>query len=72
MITKEEYLKAKAIVDQYEHDEWEEKQRQAEEDLSWEDEMMEEPCSVCGEVGGTENPCCPDYDPLDYKVCGYG
>jgi hypothetical protein len=71
MITKEEYLKAKAIVDQYEHDEWEEKQRQVEEELSWEDEMMESECSICGLIEGVDCKC-EEYDPLDYKVCGYG
>ncbi len=71
MITKEEYLKAKAIVDKYEQDNWEESQRQADEELNWEEEMFDEPCSVCGETNGYTNPCCPDYDPDCYENCGY-
>lgn len=69
MITKSDYLKAKVIVEQYERDEYEQGMRQAEEDLL-DDDI--EPCSVCGEVDGMNNPCCASYDPLSYKACGYG
>ena len=30
-----------------------------------------EPCPTCGDVDGMVNPCCPGYDPLHYKNCGY-
>lgn len=38
MITEDEYLKAKAIVDQYERDEFEYNQRKADEEFDWADE----------------------------------
>jgi hypothetical protein len=31
-----------------------------------------DPCPTCGQVEGMVNPCCANYDPLNYKVCGYG
>jgi hypothetical protein len=31
-----------------------------------------EPCPTCGEIEGMVNPCCPGFDPLHYKNCGYG
>lgn len=36
------------------------------------DEDEEEECPVCGQIDGMDNPCCPNYDPLNYKNCGYG
>lgn len=31
-----------------------------------------EPCPTCGDIEGMVNPCCANYDPLNYKNCGYG
>jgi hypothetical protein len=42
MITESEYLKAKAIVDQYERDEFEEKQRQADEEICFDEDDDED------------------------------
>jgi len=69
-ITKEQYLEAKRIVDEYEREEYEIGMRLAEQQL---DEMdgLNEPCPTCGEIDGFDNPCCPNYDPLSYKNCGY-
>lgn len=72
MITKEEYRKAKAIVDQYERDEYETNMRIAEQELDDEMDYQSDPCPTCGEIDGMVNPCCADYDPLNHKVCGYG
>ncbi len=73
MITEDEYLRAKKIVEEYEHDEYEARQREAEDLVNWMDEEdPDEPCPTCGEVNGMDNPCCPNYDPLSYKNCGYG
>lgn len=41
-----------------------------EEDID--DSLEDEPCSVCGDIDGMVNPCCPGYDPLHFKNCGYG
>lgn len=32
----------------------------------------EVPCEICGQINGMENPCCINYDPLNFKVVGYG
>lgn len=75
MITEEEYRLAKSIVEQYERDEYETKQREADAEVNWMDEDEDEeiePCSVCGQIEGMGNPCCANYDPLSYKNCGYG
>ncbi len=29
-------------------------------------------CHTCGDVDGMVNPCCPGYDRLHFKNCGYG
>lgn len=42
MITKEEYLKAKAIVDEYEQEEYEQGMRDAEEDDDFDEDDLEE------------------------------
>jgi hypothetical protein len=42
MITQEEYLKAKAIVDEYEKQEYEDGHRQADDDLLWDDDDFDE------------------------------
>lgn len=71
MITKEQYLAAKSIVDEYEREEYETGMRLAESEL---DEMdgINQPCPTCGDIDGMVNPCCPGYDPLHFKNCGYG
>lgn len=72
-ITKEQYLTAKKIVEDYEKDEYETNIRIAEQQLDDDDPMYaDEPCPTCGEVNGMRNPCCPDYDPLHRDNCGYG
>jgi len=74
-ITKEQYLNAKKIVDEYERDEYETNMRIAEHELDEDDPIFgdaDQPCSVCGEIDGMVNPCCPDYDPLHRDNCGYG
>lgn len=75
MITKEEYLKAKAIVDQYEQDEWEEGCRKADIELSLEEDEDEEfddgECQNCGRAVGRMHYC-SRCDPDSYENCGYG
>jgi len=71
MITREEYLKAKAIVDRYEQDEYEEKHRQAEIDLE-EDEDEQKECEFCGRDITFSEFCSRCDDPLSYENCGYG
>lgn len=69
----EDYVKAKAIVEKYERMEWEEKTREADDELNQDDpDYYDLPCDTCGEVHGMVNPCCSDYDPLHINNCGYG
>lgn len=72
MITKEQYELYKYLVEEYEKAEYEEKMREAEDALEWGLDDEPEPCPTCGEIDGMDNPCCPNYDPLSYKNCGYG
>lgn len=37
-----------------------------------EEDDYRKPCPTCGDVNGSRNPCCPDYDPLHIDNCGYG
>lgn len=69
MITREQYEHYKRLVDEFEQAEYEDKQREADEDVDAEPGYK---CPTCGEIDGMENPCCPDYDPLHIDNCGYG
>lgn len=66
MITEEQYMEAIRVIEQYEYE------QKVEHEGTEEEEFFSEPCSVCGDVDGMVNPCCPNYDPLHYKNCGYG
>lgn len=68
MITTAEYESAKETIRQYEL-QLQIAQMQLDNSDDWEES---EPCSVCGDIDGMANPCCPNYDPLHYKNCGYG
>jgi hypothetical protein len=65
MISKEEYLKAKSIVDEYEQQEWEEGHRKADwelEDDEFEDEE-DENCDGCGRMFCCCDCTCGAYQP---------
>ena len=64
MITESEYSEACSIIKKYN-----EQQNYL---LDDEEDDGERPCETCGEIGGMINQCCPHYDPLHYKNCGYG
>ena len=77
MITLEEYLEAKKIVDEYEQAEWEEGHRQAAAALNLEEEECDEwggteDCEVCGGQGEHHYKGCIYNDPLAYNEVGYG
>lgn len=73
MITEEEYLKAKVIVDRYEQELWEYNMRKAEEELEF-DEDHDPNCHVCGrnihEEGHLKN--CPEDDSPYATLCRVG
>lgn len=77
MITEEEYLKAKAIVEEYERLEFEEGTRQAdwsmEEDEPEDDWLTEDDdCEFCGNKNWRHARGCIYNDPLAYNEVGYG
>jgi hypothetical protein len=66
-ISREEYLKAKAIVEEYEQKEWEEGHRQAAWALEEDDPLHEDwddtaECEYCGELTGKHSKSCPYKD----------
>jgi hypothetical protein len=70
MITENQYLEAKAIVEAYEMQQRLEYENRIElDDEYWHEP---EPCPTCGDIDGMVNPCCAGYDPLHYLNCGYG
>jgi hypothetical protein len=72
MITEEEYLKAKAIVEEYERHQFEEGHRQADWELEEEEEQDNDECDFCGRSNWLHYKGCIYNDPLDYNECGYG
>lgn len=80
MISREEYLKAKSIVEEYEEQEWEDKQRQAdwalEEDDPFEDaendDLDDDLCDFCGNTNHRHAAGCIYNDPLAFNEVGYG
>lgn len=80
MITREEYLKAKAIVEQYEHEEYTQGTLDAmyctecqafnEQECFCDEQSIN--CEFCGELDGLHHHKCIYGDPLDYMNCGYG
>lgn len=68
MITKTEYEAAKETIRLYEL-QLQMEEMQFDDGDGWEEL---EPCSVCGDIEGMVNPCCPNYDPFHFKNCGYG
>jgi hypothetical protein len=69
MITEEQYMEAIRVIEQYEYEQKVEFEPEDEEEFFGDGDQ---PCSVCGEIGGMVNQCCPGYDPLHFKNCGYG
>jgi hypothetical protein len=65
MISTTEYQKAKAIVDEYERQEYEDGMRQAEEDLDF--DTTDDTCDACGCDDGKHMRSCP-YDDSPFSV----
>lgn len=69
MITKEEYLKAKALVEEYEKEEYEDGHRKAEEEINgWEDELLSDNEGV---TGLTDDVCIQCGDIYLFCPCSY-
>lgn len=63
MITRDEYLRAKAIVDEYEREEYESGMREAEEELNEFDDIDDNTCDCCGCEDGHYRGCPEDNSP---------